>query len=289
VLFSRRSLLGQPATKAPTAYAWKDIAARGQNLPQKSSKVTAAYAGQLDNYEGLTVNALEAIWAVEQEKAQADESSTVQPAPAQPLGVSADPTIWKAAVDRLFGPAGEGRVVDPKATQYREGETTNEFLHDKIMFMRNWPVAFRTLLEESDQQHTIAAADIAMTRLPGPAVLGGQNLAVASSSDRGDDARELIEFLASEPSQRLLMQVGGFAAATAKTYDRVEIQQATPYAETVRAAVLHSRQRLQTPHYPLYSKAVRELVLEIRANKGKVPVNLKERLSNASEGRLTPK
>ena len=284
VLFSRRSLLAQPATKTPAAYAWKDIAAVGKNLPRKSSGAKAAYAGQLDDYEGLTVNALEAIWAVEQEMAQAGKP----PAPSPPLGVPTDPAVWKAAVDRLYGPPGQGTVVDPGSRKYRERDTTARFLQDKIVFMRNWPVEFRALLDGSDQRNTIAAADIAMTGLPGPAVLGGQNLAVVKGSARAADARELIEFLASEPSQRLLMQVGGFAAATTSTYDRVEIQQAHPYAKTVQAAVLKSRQRPQTPYYPQFSEAVRELVQEIR-NKGKVPPDLAQRLTNAAQGRLTPR
>ena len=284
VLFSRRSLLAQPAAKTPDAYTWADITAVGKKLPQKSSRVTAAYAGQLDNYEGLTVNALEAIWAVVQELTKAGKPPAVSPA----LGLPTDPAVWKAAVDRLYGTPGQGAVVDPGSQKYRESDTTAKFLQDKIVFMRNWPVEFRALLEGSDQQNTIAAADIAMTGLPGPAVLGGQNLAVVARSERSADARELIEFLASEPSQRLLMQVGGYAAATTATYDRPEIQHAHPYAKTVRTAVQHSRRRPQTAYYPQFSEAVRDLVLEIRS-KGTVPEDLEQRLTNASQGRVAPR
>lgn len=275
VLFAHRDGLGQPI-----AHTWEQIAARGENLPDPSGNPVAAYAGQLDDYEGLTVNALEALWAVETEKTGSVADT--------PLGVSADPAIWSEAVARLYGRNGPGRVVDPASTTYQENETTAAFLEKRIVFMRNWPVAYRTLVETTDQQATVTASRIGMTPLPGPAVLGGQNLAVVAGSAHQDDARELIEFLASEPSQRLLMQVGGFAAATSATYDRTEIKATHPYAATVRAAVESSRQRLPTPYYPRFSEEVRALVAEIRAD-GKVPPDLEKRLQDAAEGRLSPR
>ncbi|MEV0900660.1 extracellular solute-binding protein [Actinoplanes sp. NPDC049802] len=281
VLFAQRRLLGQQTPTAPTAYTWDDIVARGQGLPAKDDKPTAAYAGQLQDYEGLTVNTLEALWAVEKERTGA--------VAATPLGVSTDPAIWSEAVNRLFGPPGRGRVVDARSTAYQEADTIAAFLDDQILFMRNWPVAYRSLVEGSDLRASAAAGEIGMTPLPGPAVLGGQNLAVVAGSRHADDARDLIEFLASEPSQRLLMQVGGYAAATSATYDRAEIRATHPYAETVRTAVLDSRQRPATPYYPRFSEEIRNVVAEIRADGGKVPADLERRLRDASEGRLPPR
>ncbi|WP_433796550.1 extracellular solute-binding protein [Actinoplanes sp. CA-252034] len=282
VLFARRGLLQPQPSTTPLAFTWNDVLE--QAPAEGSATPKAAYAGQLDGYEGLTVNALEALWAVLKE--------TGGPAATQrlPLEVSTDPAIWTAAVTRLYGTGDNARVVDPASTAYREGETTEEFLHRRVVFMRNWPTAFRTLVEDTDQQATVTAADIVMTPLPGPAVLGGQNLAVVAGSPRGDDARELIAFLASEPSQRLLMQVGGFAAATAATYDRAEIKATHPYASTIRAAVEYSRQRLQTPYYPRFSEEIRAIVTEIRAGGATMTAaELEKRLTDAAEGRLTPR
>ncbi|GIF38990.1 extracellular solute-binding protein [Actinoplanes xinjiangensis] len=279
VLFARRGLLRPPPPTTPAAFTWTDIVA--QRPPAGSATPRAAFAGQLDGYEGLTVNALEALWTVEMERGSAV---------GHPLGVSTDPAIWSTAVARLYGTPGDPGVVDPGSTAYRESETTEEFLHKRVVFMRNWPVAFRTLVEDSDQRATVAAADIVMTPLPGPGVLGGQNLAVVSGSSRGDDARDLITFLAGEPSQRLLMQVGGFAAATGATYDRDEIRAAHPYAVTIREAIRHSRQRLQTPYYPRFSEEIRTLVAEIRQNGGTMTADgLRQRLLDASLGRLAPR
>jgi multiple sugar transport system substrate-binding protein len=86
------------------------------------------------------------------------------------------------------------------------------------------------------------------------------------------------------------MQVGGFAAATSATYDREEIKAAHPYAATIREAIKHSRQRPQTPYYPLFSEEIRKIVTEIRDNGGRVPAtDLRQRLVDASEGRLSPR
>jgi multiple sugar transport system substrate-binding protein len=276
VLFARRSLLVPTPATTPTAFSWDEIS--GQSPEPGSTQLSAAYAGQLDGYEGLTVNAVEALWAAEPARAKPS-----------PLGVPTDPGVWSEAVNRLYGQSGE-RVVDPSSATYRETGTSDQFLRKKIVFMRNWPVAYRSLVEASDQSAVVAAADIVMTPLPGPAVLGGQNLAVVAGSTRGDDARELIEFLAGEPSQRLLMQIGGFAAATGATYDRPEIKAAHPYAETIRSAIATSRQRPQTPYYPRFSEELRRIVTEIRAKRDRaVPEDLVQRLTDAAEGRLPPR
>ncbi|GIE76613.1 sugar ABC transporter substrate-binding protein [Actinoplanes philippinensis] len=278
VMFARRSQLKSAPPTPPLAFTWNDVL--DHEPPDKSTTPEWAYAGQLDAYEGLTVNAVEALWAVQKEIGGPAASAP------SPLGVPTDPAIWTAAVNRLYGPPGKPRVVDTDSTSYREETTTAQFLNSRIVFMRNWPTAFRTLVEASDQQVTVAAADIVMTPLPGPAVLGGQNLAVVAGSPRGDDARELIAFLASEASQRLLMQVGGFAAATAATYDRPEIKAAHPYAPTIRSALEDSRQRLQTPYYPLFSQEIRTVIGEIRAGAVPSAADLQQRLTDAAAGKL---
>ena len=73
--------------------------------------------------------------------------------------------------------------------------------------MRNWPVAYSGC-RPGDQPMT----DFGVRTLPGPSVLGGQNLAMASSTDNPAAAQELIRFLTSEESELRLFRDGGFAA-----------------------------------------------------------------------------
>lgn len=58
-----------------------------------------------------------------------------------------------------------------------------------------------------------------MARLPGRAVLGGQNLAVTTTSERARKATELIRFLTGRQSERCLLEAG-FAATRDSAYDR---------------------------------------------------------------------
>jgi multiple sugar transport system substrate-binding protein len=66
VLFARRGLLRPQPPATPVSFTWNEIVA--QRPPAGSATPKAAYAGQLDVYEGLTVNALEALWAEENER-----------------------------------------------------------------------------------------------------------------------------------------------------------------------------------------------------------------------------
>lgn len=56
-----------------------------------------------------------------------------------------------------------------------------------------------------------------VNRLPGKAVLGGQNLAVTADSPRAESARALITFLTSRESERCLLDAG-FAATRTSAY-----------------------------------------------------------------------
>jgi len=231
----------------------------------------AGYAGQLADYEGLTVNALEAIWAAGGDVVDRDGNVVI------------DSPEARDGLRRLAtGLAHTNpQVIDRDARTYHETETTQTFREGRLLFMRNWPLALRDL--ETTETSTISYA---VVPLPGPSVLGGQNLAIANSTDQPAAARALIQFLTSPRSQQILFERGGFAATRELVYHDDSVKRQYPYAQTLLSALRIARPRPVTPHYAQFSKTFRQGVNEALDNDGELPDDFASRLDAALDGRV---
>jgi multiple sugar transport system substrate-binding protein len=122
----------------------------------------------------------------------------------------------------------------------------------------------------------------------GHAVLGGQNLAVARMSAHPLAAQALIQFLTSDPMQRLLAERGGFAPTRTAVYQEPAVQQHVPYVKTLLKAVTDAYLRPVTPYYPKFSAVFRDGICSAMNHDGQVPDNLGGRLNDALAGHDPP-
>jgi multiple sugar transport system substrate-binding protein len=256
---------------------WGDIESRVDEVlgsPDRPDRMVAGYATQLADYEGLTVNALEMIWATFGEVAAGDwrdpeilvESPQVQAA--------------LARLAKVNDPA-SGFIL-PESLQADENATTAAFREGKVVFMRNWPVAYRSLQAPAGDAPVVVP--FAVRRLPGPSVLGGQNLAIARQSPRPRAAQSLIEFLTSEQSQLALFADGGLAATRPAVYDDPGIVAAYPYAPVLREAIEGARQRPVTPYYAPFSEVFRAGVRAALGMGGTLTAGFAGQLTDAMRG-----
>ncbi|MFI5910737.1 extracellular solute-binding protein [Dactylosporangium sp. NPDC051541] len=278
---------------APTS--WPQLVAQAQSvltgfgaLSSDGTRPTAGYAGQLADYEGLTVNALEAIWAAGGDVVDGDGKVVIDSAEAQ------------EGLHRLAEGLNRSapQVILPESANFDEQAATQAFAEGKVLFMRNWPVAHRTLDPPpalapppgatpgpaATPADTRPALEFEVTRLPGPSALGGQNLAVSAHSRHPDAARQLIAFLTSERSQQILFERGGFAATREIVYRDAEVIQRYRYAPTLLEAIRNARTRPVTPHYAQFSETFRAIVRQALADGGQLPADAKARLEAALQG-----
>jgi ABC-type glycerol-3-phosphate transport system substrate-binding protein len=283
LLYYRTDVLASaelPAEMPPSADAMRGIA-------QKDAALTAGYAMQLGDYEGLTVNALESIWAAGgdvigsngQVTIDSDAVRTGLQGLARALHVPAGqkPGIWPGSIS---GPDGRGG---------REKDSTNAFASGTIALMRNWPVAYGQLLHPPDRL-TGPGIDVsthfAVTSLRGPSVLGGQDLAIAGDSRKPRAAQALIEFLTSSDSEKQLFRDGALPATRIDAYSDAAVRAAQPYAPVLLATLNNAKLRPVTPHYPLFSVVFQGIVNDALSNDGVVASNATRLLTNALNGRL---
>ncbi|WP_328475336.1 extracellular solute-binding protein [Actinoplanes sp. NBC_00393] len=236
--------------------------------------VEAGLVTPLARYEGLTVSALEAIWA---------EGGDVYDAEKDLVVIDSDEA--RAGLRKLAAalqPVGDiPPAVHPESVNFREDTSRAAFQSGKAALMRNWPVAYGQLRAGDKPM-----SDFDVGPLPGPSVLGGQNLAVASSTRDPQAAQELIEFLTSEESEQRLFRDGGLAATRTAVYDDPQVLAKRPFAPTLKQALENARPRPETTHYALFSSTFQEIVTQALNNGGELPGDAVARLTDALHGRI---
>jgi multiple sugar transport system substrate-binding protein len=176
------------------------------------------------------------------------------------------------------------QLVLAESREYDESASTQAFREGKVLFMRNWPVAYRTLEAPVRDDGGTTAVPFGVTTLPGPSVLGGQNLAVGAGTSRPRAAQALVEFLTSPRSQQILFERGGFAATREIVYRDQAVTEKYPYALTLLAAIRQARPRPVTPYYARFSEEFRRVVGEAMDAQGQLPPDAARRLDDALDG-----
>jgi multiple sugar transport system substrate-binding protein len=258
------------SVKAPST--WNDIVVETRRVfgQQHDNRLVAGYTAQLADYEGLVVNALEAIWAANGDVVD-DEGVVRIDSPEAQAGLRQLADGLREANPQVI--MRDARDQDETASRVAFGE-------GKSLFMRNWPVAYRNLQRlASDEAGQEPFFNV--TTLPGPSVLGGQNLALSSKSTKPRAAKALIEFLTSPRSQQILFERGGFAATREVVYLDAEVQRQRPYAKELLKAIRDARSRPVSANYTCFAEAFRSIVNAALRDGGRIPSNATERLTAA--------
>lgn len=172
---------------------------------EKITNFKPGYIGQFENYEGLTVNALEAIWSyspatfTSRSSAGKGEIRTA---------LTALVKAYRLLPTHAATTAGGG---------YDEAKAAADFAEGRAAMMRNWPIHYARIL--AGGPGIIDKNKFKVAPLPYPSVLGGQNLAISRNTDNLNAAIKVVQFLTDKDTQRCLFAVGGFPATRHDAYD----------------------------------------------------------------------
>jgi multiple sugar transport system substrate-binding protein len=158
---------------------------------------------------------------------------------------------WNLVFDAIRTSVGAKRIKQRDTEQ----ASTDAFNDHEADFLRNWPTewpeleAFRRREERGDR--------LDLLPLPG-GVLGGQNLAVVSGGPHRRRALDLIRFLTSAESQKVLA-MHGFVPTHLGAYDKdAGVNRMVPHLDLLRDAVEGSWLRPIHPGYRDFSAVIRE-------------------------------
>ena len=158
---------------------------------EKDSKLNC-FAGQYQKYEGLTVNAAEAINSAGGVIVGEDGKPNVNTPEA------------KAGLDAIKGMFDDGTI--PKgAITWQEEQGRQAFQDGELIFHRNWPYVY-SLAQKTDGSSKVAGkfgvAPLPGVSGPGVSSLGGHNWAIAANAENKGTAADFIKWWASSEIQK---------------------------------------------------------------------------------------
>ncbi|MFD0275335.1 ABC transporter substrate-binding protein [Kitasatospora sp. NPDC127111] len=247
LLYYRSDVLAAAGEQPPTT--WAELVRQARTLAPAHG--LAGYAGQLSPYEGLAVNALEAVRSAGGDLLAGDGSVVV------------DSPQARAGLEFLAGGVRDG-WIPPEVLGYREEESREAFGRGGLLFLRNWPYVYHAVGAAGSP----VAGRFGVVPLPGPngpgsGVLGGSGLAVSRFSRRQRTARALIAYLTSRRAQYRVLTDGGLPPVWADLYADPDLTARFPYLPVLRTAILAAGARPGVPQYQQLSLAFSETAFEV--------------------------
>lgn len=206
------------------------------------------YAGQFQKYEGLTVNASEAIngagGAIVGEDGKTPEVDSPEAA---------------AGLQQLVDAYADGNI-NKKAITYTEEEGRMAFQSGKLLFHRNWPYVYGLAATEGSSK---VKGKFDVAPLPGKdgigaSTLGGHNLGISAYSDHKATAIDFINFVLEEEQQKFLLETGSLAPAIESLYTDEALVKKFPYLPTLAESIANAVPRPISPFYPAVTKAIQD-------------------------------
>lgn len=250
ILYYRKDLV----PTAPTT--WDEM--MGMCSIAKANNI-GCYAGQFSKYEGLTVNASEAINS---------SGGSVLDKDGKP---SLNTPDAKAGLENLAKAYADGNI--PKeAITYKEEESRQAFQDGKLLFLRNWPYVYNLATTEGSSK---VKDVLGMTALPGKdgpgaSSLGGHNLAVSVYSKNKATTLDFLKFMTSEETEKFYATQGSLAPVLGSLYEDKELVAKLPYLPVLKTSIENAVPRPVSPFYPAVTKAIQENAYS--AIKGEKPV-----------------
>jgi multiple sugar transport system substrate-binding protein len=208
----------------------------------------ACYAGQFAKYEGLTVNASEAINSAGGEVVKADGTTP-----------NVDTPEAKAGLQFLVNSYKNG-TIPKEAITYQEEQGRIAFEQGKLLFLRNWPYVYSLATTDGSSK---VKGKFGVAPLPGPngigaSTLGGHNMGISVYSKHKKTGLEFIKFVESPEIQKFQLEKASNAPIIASVYDDPTLQAKFPYLKTLKESVLAAKSRPVTPFYPAVTAAIEE-------------------------------
>jgi multiple sugar transport system substrate-binding protein len=207
------------------------------------------YAGQFAKYEGLTVNAAEAINTDGGVIVGEDGKTPAVNSPEAAKGLS-----------RLADAYKNGEIPR-QAITYTEEEGRASFQAGKLLFLRQWPYVFSLATTDgsSKVKGKFGVAPLpGESGKPGASSLGGHNAAISAYSAHKATAFDFLKFLETEETQRWFVTQGSNASALASLYDDPALVKKYPYLPVLKTSILNAVPRPVSPFYPALTKAVQD-------------------------------
>ncbi|RAM36287.1 ABC transporter substrate-binding protein [Arthrobacter globiformis] len=218
------------------------------------------YGGQFSKYEGLTVNASEAINSAGGAVLDKDGKPSLNTAEA------------KAGLENLAKAYADGNIPKEGIT-FQEEQSRQAFQSGKLLFLRNWPYVYNLATTEGSSavKDKLGIAPIPGKDGPGASTLGGHSMAVSVYSKNKATALDFLKFMTSEETEKFYATQGSLAPVLGSLYTDAALVKKLPYLPVLKTSIENAVPRPVSPFYPAVTKAIQENAYS--AIKGEKPVD----------------
>ena len=230
MLYYRKDLVPNPPK------TWDEMIAM---CPIAKKNNMDCYAGQFQKYEGLTVNAAEAINGAGGVITDAEGKPNVNTPEA------------KAGLDFLANGIKQGYIAK-EALTYKEEESRRAFQEGKLIFLRNWPYVYAKASANDGSSQVagkFAVAPLPGLNGPGVSSLGGHALAISTYAKNKKTAVDFINYWTSKEVNTTQVQKASLAPVWTSIYDDPTLQKQLPYLATLKASILGAQARPKVVRY----------------------------------------
>ncbi|MFC9693409.1 ABC transporter substrate-binding protein [Kribbella sp. NPDC056951] len=229
LLYFRTDLLAKAGVQPPKTWAELTVACdKVLKLPE--AKGVDCYGGQFNKYEGLTVNASEAI--------NSAGGSVVGPDGKPNLATSEA----KRGLDFLVQGFASGHIPKAAITWDEEGGR-RAFQEGKLLFHRNWSYVY-TLANRTDGSSKVAGkfgvAPIPGLDGPGKGTIGANNLAISKYTKNKATALAFIQWMTGQPTAKQLMVQSSQSPSYTALYDDPELVKQFAFLPMLKAGLVNA-------------------------------------------------
>lgn len=239
LLYYRTDLLKAANIDAPPK-TWDEMIADCKKInATPKGKGVPCYAGQFEKYEGLTVNASEAINSA---------GGVITDESGKP---NVDTPEAKAGLDFLVNGFKQG-YIPKEAITYKEEEGRRAFQEGRLIFHRQWP--YQYALANATDGSSKVAGKFAVAPLPGldgPGVssLGGHALGISTYSKHKKTALDFIKYYTSKDNMQKYLELASQAPVYTSIYDDPALQKKFPYLPVLKESILTAVPRPKVVRY----------------------------------------
>jgi multiple sugar transport system substrate-binding protein len=239
MLYYRTDLLKSAGVAAPPKTWAEMIDACKKIQATAEGKGAACYAGQFEKYEGLTVNASEAINSA---------GGVITDDTGKPNVNTAEA---KKGLEFLANGFKEG-YIPKEAITYKEEEGRRAFQEGRLIFHRQWPYQYSLANAKDGSSKVAGKFDVApLPGLNGPGVssLGGHAMGISTYSKNKKTALEFIKFYTNVENSKSYLELGSQAPVYTELYDDPALVEKFPYLPVLKASILSAIPRPKVVRY----------------------------------------
>jgi multiple sugar transport system substrate-binding protein len=238
ILYYRKDLVAEPPKTWDEMMSMCSIA-KANNI--------GCFAGQYKQYEGLTVNAAEAINSAGGSVLDKDGKPSLTTAQAE------------EGLNNLVEAYKSGNIPE-EAITYQEEQGRRAFQEGKLLFHRNWPYIWSLISTEGSSvvKDKFGMAPLPGKDGPGASSLGGHSSAVSVYSKNKATALDFLKFVTDEEQQKFFANQGSKAPVLSSLYEDQELVAKLPYLTVLQTSIKNAVPRPVTPFYPAVTQAIQE-------------------------------